>query len=410
MKSCKKFLGLLLSVFMMISLSMPVFAVTAENRIVCDDGFVVLKKGASIDSENKKISKAKLVTTELNSMTQKEKEEIDEVVNNGTDVFIKCSISDDISKKIIENKSLETVTKSGCFIGWYIHNDGLGIEETPIHVFCMYEDGAKVSKDEYINDCLDIAINYEPVAEELYNDFGNNDSLNAIYENADESDKVKLQGIDFDTVEGYYFYDNIYYNAFGKSKQITLDNASSLSGYYSLGNAKLDLFIKSMGNRNSKNYDTMLVCTTVSGKDGSNYYVKKYSTTLGVSGCDIFSTSFPTSTTNEVVTVTFGTGFNSKGEVEYNSSISSSRNPDGQTFDFVTIDESSSKCYSTPGSVKRGKGWEMVASAWAATPVNSQAIFGAIISDLEIKNLVTYTLSSEELVVLVLIKNHTVLS
>lgn len=413
-KIAKNFMCFSMVFIMLTSFAATSFAVNVDDSIILNEnGYVSLKKGECVDTDLRGISEAKLVTIDVKSISKNEEKEIEEIVNNGTDIFIECSISDEVSEIFSKQNSIDLYDENSCLIGWYIHNQGMGIKKSPVRVICMYEKGKNISSEEYLSDCLEIAVNFEAVPHELYNYFNNYNTLEEIYKQADDNEKIKLQSADTVSLTNLYYDDEIFYYAFGKktlSHETKWDETEPQSGYYTLGYGKIHLLLSKIGNALGRNYDNMVVITSVGGDEGSNYYVVDYTTGLGVSGKKTIEACVPKNTSNETVSVNYGTSVNSEGTVSYDSSVSVSTNPDGQSFEHTYYGEDSVYVYSYPMSNKRGKGWSTVSGLVASANVGTQTIFVAGITSLVIKNIATYTLSDNYVTLMVSVKDHKVLA
>lgn len=411
-RTIKSIISLILVAIIFSMHTLNISAINIENEIIINhDGFISLKDGKSVRSNLPNIGEAKLVTTQLKNITREETEELYEVVNNGTDVFIKCNISDEISRTFCKNKTTKKSGTNGCFVGWYIHNDGMGIKATPLYIICLYPEKSKISLNQYLNDCIDIAINYKFEPEKLYKTFNKTDTLNLAYKNSDKKTKAILQGMSYGNLDDIFFDDSEFYYAFGrgiikKSVEWGTISTPSEDDYEQIGYGKIHLVGSKIGTRSGYNYDNMSVCATVGAS--SNYYVNGYTIKLASSGYHVFSPEAPDDTDDETVTVSFGTSLNSSGELTNETTVSTSYNPDGQDFSSEYDGDEIYLINSSPASNKKGVAWEMVSNATVVTSKDSIAIFMAVISSLQIKKLlvISYNMPDLEAGIAIAFKNH----
>lgn len=414
-KAFKKSLCLFFIVLVALTTISPCFAIGLNNNVLyCQDGYITLTKGSKIDSSIKEVTTAKLIMADATNVSDYETDEIKEITDNGTDIFIKCKPSDQISKIISKEKEISCINNGGCFIGWYIHNDGISIKQTPVNVICMYEKDTDVSEQEFLFDCLTIANNCDIEPKSLYESFGDNDTLNLLYKKSNTSEKATLQSnINLeleDFITSSFYKEEVYYYAYKKGalfwKDTLWDESASVNNYDRIGYAKLFMAIRKLSTESGMNYDTLLSAIIVGAENDTNYYVKEYSAAISAMGAAVFQPKIPPSTSAKTVTTAFATSWSSNG-VTNTVETSVSNNPNGQSFSFALDGPDVCYVYAEPQSNADGLAWGMTTGATVGYEVGAEIAFIATVKDLEIKNLATYTLPENYVGLVAWVKNHT---
>ena len=95
----KRIICLILTLLILLTFTLPCFAVSDNIVSHSQDGYITLSKDSKINSEIEEVNEAKLIVAEMTNICDDDKEAIKEITDNGTDIFIKCKPTDQISKK-----------------------------------------------------------------------------------------------------------------------------------------------------------------------------------------------------------------------------------------------------------------------------------------------------------------------
>ena len=392
----------LLTLIIMAPMKMQASAHFEESS---DHTFIDIETNQKFTNIKKSPRNMKSVYTTLTNDDAEHISDIKELAENGVDVFVECEAPDEIEENFgfdFQNTLYET---NGIMLGFLMKNTTQGMSGTPLYACCMYEENETPSTLDIMTDCVNIKNEFSITQEDIDNIAEQQvDSK----KNNDVDNNVKLQATSVENLpEDKLFYEQEYY-MFAYGKKLTGDtkwSKTAVDEYVRLGHAKIHMKCYNIGDKLNRNYDTAVVISEVGGY--GDYSVKEYTTGIaGIGNAVICDPYCPEDTSDRKVSLSLGTGINSKGEVTTTSTVTETKSPNGQEFELKSEDEFTYLITATTMSSKKGVAWQSVSGMCIAVPKNEMGGFLCAITDVKIRCLRTYKLVDSEVALLCLYKSH----
>lgn len=307
------------------------------------------------------ISKNKKNDVDLISIKSLEKsklEDIYEILDNGTDIFVRDDNIDYLASKFntsfLENKG------SSIYLGSYIQTSGTDYNVTPVMATVVDDDGnvieisdtesiEKIKNDYDLNDIYEKSV----VSIDSYKDLSNilMSNQNSLQTITDLGNSFK----DFYTL--FYFYKKG--SASGISTDYIYSRSETLSGYTKIGSAQILAYAIKLKTDGTTTYDYIYTKATASGLNDK--YVDTYTHSIEIESTygSIIDASQPDGGANESLTASIGNSISSDGKATITNTLSYTYNPDGQSIVPALGEKNIKRWTAKPKSNIKNKSWSI---------------------------------------------------